>query len=175
MRQLYYTHIYPHLTGNITIWGTDNPSKTYIQPLIKIQKKIIRIVNNKPPRTHTNPIMTKLKILNLTNLYILRVCVEMHPYIHPTKTKNQPEHNHHYEPITKIHDHNTRYAHNNHQFIPNTLNFSKTKTLRYNIDHLTQQYATIWNRLPAELRNTSSRSTFKTKTHNYLLQQQSQQ
>jgi hypothetical protein len=28
MKQLYYTHIYPHLIGSISIWGTDDEKAT---------------------------------------------------------------------------------------------------------------------------------------------------
>ena len=112
MKQLYYTHVYPHLISNISIWGSQRNTKTYLQPLIKMQKKIIRLITNLPPKTHTAPLMKQLRILNLCNLYTLRVCVEMHPFIHPTKHVNRPEHNHDYISTTDIHDYKTRYSHN---------------------------------------------------------------
>jgi hypothetical protein len=96
MKQLYYNHAYPHLAGETTVWGTDDTTKTYIQPLIKIQKKLIRIMCNLPPRAHTKPLMTKHEILNITNIHIHRVCTEIHPYIHQTHRINQPEHDHKY-------------------------------------------------------------------------------
>ena len=82
--------MYPHLIGDISIWGTDDSSKTYIQPLVRIQKKLIRIIENLPPRTHTKPIMQELSILSLYNLYTLRVCAEMHPHIYPKANTNRP-------------------------------------------------------------------------------------
>jgi hypothetical protein len=96
MRQQYYSQVYPHLIGSITVWGTSDKNKVYIQPLIRVQKKIIRIIKRQAPKSHTKPIMKELKILNLPNLYILRVCVEIHPYIHQTTQVNRPEHNHTY-------------------------------------------------------------------------------
>ena len=92
MRELYYSHIYPHLILQISIWGTNNSNKTYIQPLIRTQKKILRLIKNLPPRSHTKPIMKELHILNIINLYTHRVCVEMHPFIHPKKqTRTQSQ------------------------------------------------------------------------------------
>ena len=73
MRALYFTHIYPHLIGAISIWGTDKQKADYIQPLIRTQKKIVRLIVNKPPRTHTKPLMNQLKILSIPYLYIYRV------------------------------------------------------------------------------------------------------
>ncbi len=69
MIQLYYSHIYPHFIYSIAIWGSDDDTKTYLQPLTKMQKKIIRIIFNKRPRTHTKPLMNKHNIFNIINLY----------------------------------------------------------------------------------------------------------
>jgi hypothetical protein len=162
MTELYYTHIYPHLIGNISIWGSDDPTKTYLQPLIRVQKKIIRLIRNVPPRSHTKPIMTKLQILNITNLYILRVCAEMHPFIFPKKQLNRPEHNHNYTSVSNIHKHATRYATTNHQYIT------------YTTEHFTAIYTRVWNSLPPRLRHISSHDTFKTQTKLYLLEKQSE-
>lgn len=175
MKELYYTHIYPHLIGNISIWGTNNPRKTYIQPLIKIHKKIIRIIKNLPPRTHTLPLMNNLQILTIPNLYTLRVCMEIHPYIHPRKQLNRPEHNHKYTPITHIHKYPTRYATNKHYYIPNPNQYSKHKQPKHTIEHLTGKYAGVWNTLPTEIRNISSRAKFKTNIKHYLLIKQKKQ
>jgi hypothetical protein len=172
MKQLYYQHIFPHLIGNITIWGTTNSKATYMQPLIRTHKKIIRLLKNQRPRTHTKPIMTELQILSLTNLYIHRVCVEMHPFIHPPKEElNRPEHNHHYMKTSQVHSHRTRYSLHNHQFIPQQKNYSKKKP-KFTTTHLTAKYASIWNKLPAELRDTESRTTFKKDARRYLLERQ---
>ena len=89
MLSLYYSQVFPHLIYGITLWGSDNPQKTYLQPLIRTQKKIIRLIQNVPPRTHTKPIMQKLQILNIPKLVVLRVCVEMHP-VHRTTQQTKP-------------------------------------------------------------------------------------
>ena len=68
MKQLYFTHAYPHLIGDISIWGTNDNTTTYIQPLIRTQKKLIRIIKHLPPRTHTKPLMKELNLYNLYNL-----------------------------------------------------------------------------------------------------------
>jgi hypothetical protein len=172
MRELYFTHAYPHLIGAITIWGTENDKKTYIQPLIRTQKKLIRLIKNLPPRTHTKPLMTELKILKLTNLYILRVCVEMHPFIHPPTLTNRPEHIHNYLWTAQIHDYPTRYSRQKHHFIPNPYKYSKTKQPKYTMNYLTRQYTKIWNTLPLEIRNTSTLTTFTKLLKTYLLHQQ---
>ena len=119
LRDTYFTHIFPHLIGNISIWGTPDHKKVYIQPLIRTQKKIIRLITNTPPRTHTKPLMTKLRILSVINLYTLRVASETHPFIHPPKPLNRPDHNHEYLTPAHIHDYPTRHSQQRHLYIPN--------------------------------------------------------
>ena len=119
MRFLYNSQVFPHLIYAITIWGSSDPRNTYLQPLIRVQKKVVGLVQNVPPRAHTQPIMYKLKILNITNLYILRVCVEAHPFIYPTAQPNRPIHAHEYLFTAQIHEHKTRHATQRHQYIPN--------------------------------------------------------
>ena len=48
---VYYSFIYPYLNYSITAWGCAN--KTILDPLIKLQKKIIRLISNVPKLTHT--------------------------------------------------------------------------------------------------------------------------
>ena len=172
MKQLYYSHAYPHLIGTITIWGTEDPTKTYIQPLIRTQKKIIRIIMNLPPRTHTKPLMQDLHILNMTNLYILRVCTEMHPFIHTTDQNNRPEHDHKYIWTVEIHEHKTRYTQQQHHYIPNPYQYSKEKEPKHTAAVFTRRYTEIWNTLPLELRTNRNLFSFKKKLKKYLLEKQ---
>ena len=147
MRQLYYTHVYPHLTYAIAIWGTDNPRKAYIQPLIRAHKKIIRLTANLPPRTHATPLMQKLRILDITSLYVQRVRLEMYPFIKHKHTIDLPEHNHIYTLVSQIHSYPTRHAkqryyyNQTHTTIPRVE--STTITLNISIGN-TQRYGTLF-------------------------------
>jgi hypothetical protein len=170
LRDLYFTHAYPHFIGNISIWGTSDIKKQYIQPLVRIQKKIIRLIKNLPPRTHTKPLMDQLKILNLYNLYTLRVCAEMHPFIYQNPQLNRPEHNHTYIPVAHIHEYPTRYSQQGHHYIPAKL--SRTKTPTYFIDHTTERNTRVWNSIPEHIRDIQSLDTFKTELKQHLLELQ---
>ena len=176
MLSMYYMHIYPHLTGDISIWGTQNSAQEYIKPLVRTQKKIIRIIFNVPPRTPTGPLMQKLNILNLASLYTLRVCAEMHPYIYTNKEEqpNRPHHNHHYIAITNIHTHNTRYS-AGHIFSPNTNKYSKTKQPEHTNAHFTEIHTNVWNELPDQIRTINSLHVFKKRLKEHLLTAQQQQ
>jgi hypothetical protein len=143
MKQLYYAHAYPHLIGAITIWGTDQQNKQYIQPLIRTQKKILRLLKNLPPSAHTKPIMKELQILNITNLYILRTALEIHPHIHPThEYKNRPQHDHKYTLTTQIHNHQTRQAQQNKHYIPNSNLLKQAKITKRKVTHTSEHLNT---------------------------------
>ena len=172
MKQLYYIHVYPHLIGNISIWGTTKRNKTYMQPLIRMHKQIIRLMTKKHPRTHTAPLMNKHNILNVNNLYTLRVCVEMHPFMFPTKQLNRPEHDHVYTLCAQVHNHNTRYAAQHHQFIAQQKHYSRSKEPARTTEHFTAKYTQVWNTIPSSLKTEKKLKSFKHKLKLHLLEKQ---
>ena len=135
MRELYNTHVYPHLIYALPVWGTDRDTR-YLRPLVLLHKRFVRLVRNVQIRAHTLPIMERLNILTIPNLYILRVCAEMHPYIHPRKAKPRPKHMHHYTRTTDQHSHATRRAREGQNH------------LAVSTEYYTQRYVDIWNKLP---------------------------
>jgi hypothetical protein len=169
MKQLYYSYIYPHLIYTLTIWGTENKHKTYIQSLHRTHKKIIRLICNTPPQTHTKPLMKLLKILNIFNLYIYRTAIDMHPFIHPPNEEiNRPIHNHHYIPVTQIHSYPTRFSQKQSLYIPNTNQYSKTYIPKHTVQHSTAKFSHIWNKLPHHIRNITNIKSFKTALAHHL-------
>jgi hypothetical protein len=82
-----------------------------------------------------------MKILTLTNLYIMRVCIEMHPFIHPAKELNRPEHNHHYIKANQVHNYGTRHATQWNHYIPSSITSKPGHT--HILDYHTEKYTTI--------------------------------
>ena len=170
MKQLYYTHVYPHLIGSISISGTEDLQCTYMQPLIVTHKRIMRLIVNRPPRTHTEPIMNELGIMNLKNLYVYRVCTEIHPYIHPRPDTNRPFNNHTYTTISLIHDHRTRRSAKNSIF-----NEQPNKETPHNGgEYLTKTYTQVWNKIPQNIRDIKEKNRFKRELKALLLKEQSE-
>ena len=66
-----YAFIYPHLTYCIEVWGS--ACKFLMEPLFKVQKRIVRIIAGVSYKAHTDPIFTSLMILDLAKIY--RYCV----------------------------------------------------------------------------------------------------
>jgi len=170
MKRQYYAHAYPHLIYAIGIWGTQDASKQYIQPLIRTHKKIIRIVCNMPPRTHTQPLMQELELLNLTNIYKLRVCAEMHPYIYQNSDKplKRPYHDNKFLTVANVHMHGTRFS-ANHIFTPNPNKYMQAKLTA---PHFTNLHSEIWNSLPPELTQIDSLNVIKKQLKQHLLTKQ---
>ena len=68
---LYYSFLYPYFSSGITIWGKAN--KSVLDPLLKLQKKAVRLVFNKPQKTNSLPLFIKANILPLNVIYTSEV------------------------------------------------------------------------------------------------------
>ena len=62
LRNLYFSFVYPYLTYCVEVWG--NTHDTYLNPLIKLQKKCIRIITFYHYLEHTPPLFKQLDILS---------------------------------------------------------------------------------------------------------------
>jgi hypothetical protein len=76
---LYYAFCYPYFNYCTEIWG--GAADNVLQPLVKCQKKLIRIINGSSYKAHTKPIFKDLNILTLNNIYILSVSVFMYKFV----------------------------------------------------------------------------------------------
>jgi len=67
MRSLYYAFIYPYLSYGNIVWG--NTYTTRLEPIRKLQKKIVRIITFSKFKEHTGPLFKELLIspLDVTN------------------------------------------------------------------------------------------------------------
>ena len=74
-KTLYYSFIYPYLLYCNHIWGC--ASKTALQRLVILQKKVIRIICYAPYLSHTAPLFAKLSLLRVQDIYIYLISVFM--------------------------------------------------------------------------------------------------
>ena len=79
---LYSSLIKSQLTYCVSIWG--GACKTYLDKLISLQKKAIRIVVGAPYNSHTQPLFGKLKVLEFSDLYKLSLIKLANSKINPT-------------------------------------------------------------------------------------------
>ena len=135
----------PYLTYNIIVWGSTNPS--HLNPLIILQKRIVRILAGSEYLAHSTPLFLKLSILKLLDLHKYFVCMYMFD------ERNR-------EDFSINHNLNTR---NRNNLQPKFHRLSKTQHA------LSYVGPKIWNDLPCNIKSVRSLPIFKRKLRNYLL------
>ena len=70
LHNLYYTFVYPYLIYGVEIWG--NACSVDLDPLVKLQKKCLRIITFSSYLEHTDQLFQNLEILNIQKLVIHR-------------------------------------------------------------------------------------------------------
>lgn len=143
LRNAYFGFFQSHLQYGIILWG----HSTDAHNTLLLQKKIIRILAGKGPKDHCRPLFISLRILTVTNLYILTVLLFTKSNLHDFSLRNN------------VHHHNTR--HNNLLDIPQHRLAKTGKSFKINC-------IKFFNKLP-ESAQTVDYSTFKRSVCKWLL------
>ena len=109
LKTLYNTLIYPYFTYCIEVWGSTY--STYLEPLIKAQKRAVRTVAGARKYEHTFPLYQRLMLLNLKQIYLYFVQLFMYKYQHKKLpiffdtlfTRNSNIHRHHTRQENELH------------------------------------------------------------------------
>ena len=72
LRLLYFSLIHPYLTYGNVVWGSTH--QTYLNKLVVLQKKAIRIATKSRYNDHTRPLFKKLFIPNLMDMNEIANC-----------------------------------------------------------------------------------------------------
>ena len=80
LKSLYfsYIYIYPYLIYCVEIWGISH--QTHLNPLLLLQKKIIRIITFSTYCAYTDPISKDLNVLTIDKLVIHRIGIMMYRF-----------------------------------------------------------------------------------------------
>ena len=155
LRNLYFTFIYPYLTYCVHVWG--NSAKTYLAHLQKLQKKIVRVITFSKFNSHTQPLMYKLKLLNIEKNHLFTVGIFMFKYVNdelPDAFDSMFSYRH------EIRDYNTRGANQLHmEQFPTNIGL---KGMRY-------YGAKLWNNIFSNFTDINSIYSFKVRFKNMLL------
>ena len=159
LKYVYYGLIYSHLQYCISTWGF--ASKSSLDPLDKIHKRIVRIITDSPYRAHTAPIYKELNILTINDICKLEVAKKMYCFHHqPSLEKNIDL------PITSIqktHHYNTRQSSNNDYFLPRKRTESGKKSFSF-------IGPKIWQEIPTQLKQSNlSFNVFKKKLKQHFI------
>ena len=104
--QLYNAFIYPYLNYCIAVWG--NSCKTYLEPLVKMQKRAVRLIKSAQKLEHTDPIFKELKLLKIGEIYVYSLQLTLFKYHHSLLPDIFSDF---FVSNDEIHDHDTRQAH----------------------------------------------------------------
>ena len=144
---LYYTFVYPYMHYCIEVWG--NTFDIFLNSIVKLQKKAVRIISNSHHLAHTDPLFCKYTILKLKKIYYYTVSLFMYKYINnmlPDVFNDLFIRN------SDCHNYQTRQG--------NTLYVSRFKTL-----HMSKTLrivgVKIWNNITKSINVNCSISTFK--------------
>ena len=75
---LYKSIVHPYINYGIQIWG--NAKATYLNKIIRLQKRAMRIVNNASYNGHTEPIFKSNLVLKVQDCFEHQVILFMHDY-----------------------------------------------------------------------------------------------
>lgn len=147
LRNLYYTFVYPYLIYGVEIWG--NAREVHLDPLIKTQKKIVRVITFSSYLEHTAPLFEYLNILSFKKLVIHRIGLLMFKY----NSSELPN------PINKL------FTHNNERHNYNTRHNNDLLTKIGNGEQIYQLFSfhgvKVWNHIHSKLVINVSYSIFK--------------
>ena len=73
---LYYSFVYPYLQYGVIAWG--NTYANIIDPIVKLQKKIVRVISASSWNAASDPIFKSLNLLPVSKIYILNVLLFMY-------------------------------------------------------------------------------------------------
>jgi len=150
LKTIYYSLIYSHLQYCILTWGMT--SRNALNPLKKLQKRIVRIITKNSYPVHTNPLFQKLNFLKLKDICTLEIAkktysYQINPDLHSSNTLTK---------ITQIHNHNTRF--------PSRMNYSlPKKRTEFGKRFFTFAEPKIWQDVPTEFKSLNY-ANFKKKT-----------
>ena len=109
MHSSYLTSLWPH------VWA--GGYKTLLQPLLLLQKKVVRIIARTHYLAHTASLSKDCSLLTITDLYKLQLTIFMYRYHKGTLPKI---YDHYFSLNASLHDHNTRTKFNLHSILSRT-------------------------------------------------------
>ena len=145
LKQLYYNLVYSYLNYNVCCYASTY--STHLNKLYLLQKRVIRIINNAPFLEHTDPLFFSNGILKIQDIYKLNIGLYM--YDHDTPTQ-----------FIRSHEYPTRQRDN---LLPAHARLTLT------LNSLSVVGPNFWTSIPADIRNSPSRNSFKFEYKKFLL------
>ena len=113
---------------------------TKLKKLGTLQKRAIRLICKAPRLAHSEPLFKAQKILKVSDMYKLQIAIIIAKYNDGSWVGNFSPVN-----VSRVHEHQTRYATNNNFTLPKPLNDTFKRSLSYSGPHL-------WSSVPEEIK-----------------------
>ena len=141
---IYNTLSLPHLQYGILAWG--NTHKTYLDKLLVIQKKSLRLINGSSFMDHSGPLFVKFNTLSVYDIYKYQLCALMYNFEKNTLPLNIKSF---FVRNTDIHNYDTRSS--------NKLHLNKVRTSLH-LSTVRHQGPLLWNKIRSSCPMTSIRA-----------------
>ena len=156
LTSIYYALVYPYLTYGCLLWG--NNYEALLSQLVRLQNKVVRIINNVPLLDHITPYYVNLGLIKLPDIIKLYTCQLIYDHV------NIKSSNHNLSLVSEQHNYATRSASLQHlnpdSFGINIRNFCPTILGCY-----------YWNDIPLSIRNKPTRKLFKKSLYQFYFAQ----
>ena len=154
---IYYALVYPYLNYGCILWG--NNYEAPVSQLVKLQNKVVRVINNVPLRDHITPHYANLGLIKLPDIVKLNTCQLIYDHFVDKKPSNFT-----LASVSEQHNYDTRSASLQHlnpsSFRINLRKFCPTVIGCY-----------YWNDIPLSIREKTTKKLFKRALFNYYLAQ----
>ena len=159
LRLLYYSLFYSFLSYGVSVWGLTHP--TILDPIVKLQKKVVRAITFQDKHAHSTPLFFQLKTLKLFDIHSLHLLCFVYDCI---KGQSLACFGEIFTPLQSMHQHFTRQVSKGNIFMErvNTTQYGK-RSVRY-------AGAMLWNTLPVCIRESSSKVVFKKNLQKWYLE-----
>ena len=144
---IYYALVYPYLTYGCILWG--NNYEAPLSQLVRLQNKVVRIINNVPLHDHITPHYVNLGLIKLPDIVKLYTCQLFYDHL-----INKESSNLNLSLVSEQHNYATRSA---------SLQHLNPESFRINIRKFcpTILGCYYWNDIPLSIRNKPTRKLFK--------------
>ena len=144
------------LQYGLIFWGQTYES--YIDPIFKLQKKAVRAISFQHRLSHSLPIFKDLKLLKLSQIF------ELLTFVYDSVNKTSPSCFHNFFLLSSsVHQYSTRQA------SQGDLSLFRKNSVHYGLRSIQYLGTKLWNSLPMELWNASSKVSFKKQLKIHLL------
>ena len=143
---IYCALVYPYLTYGCVLWG--NNYKAPLSQLVRLQNKVVRIINNVPLCDHITPHYVNLGLIKLPDIVKLYTCQLFYDHLIDKTSSNL-----NLSLVSEQHNYATRSAslqHLNPEYFRINMKFCPTILGCY-----------YWNDIPLCIRNKPTRKLFK--------------